>query len=537
MSVNSDSGKLQGKRIEAHKFDTPPPLTEQNQKPPPLQPAAGQVRWWHSQLNLLLCVFVLIAVAAFLFAQLAPPPQLEFNEQHGSQAVAAGSPDSEMLAPWDETRRAQARTDSQDVLSNLLDSKKTLEAKNVEDWAPARFQQALDLAQSGDDYYKLQDYQQAIDTYQAAVNQLDALFKEIPKLVENKVNNGLQALDQGKPDLATEAFSEALGLDEDNIPALNGLQRAGNLNQVIDLMQTALAEEQSFINSDDLAHLQRAQAQLEQALTLDPLFTKAQTTQQRITSLIEDKQFRQAMTEGFGALFAGRYSSANSAFAKALEVRPDDPMATVAFRQSLASNKTSSLQSLLNLAARHEANEQWQNALDSYQVVLQRDPNMVAAKLGQIRSRARAQLDSELRSVLADPLALSKVGQSTKAAKLLVEANAINNKGARLKQQIADLQQGMKATEVDVRVQLTSDGLTDVSLRKAGASRISLGKFDIKKLTLKPGRYVLTGVRLGFRDVRQEIELRPQNSSVQKFSISCDEPVGVATSPRDNDQT
>ncbi|MBT8114916.1 MAG: hypothetical protein KJP04_06030, partial [Arenicella sp.] len=267
------------------------------------------------------------------------------------------------------------------------------------------------------------------------------------------------------------------------------------------------------------------------------LFAKAQTTQQRIASLIEDKQFRQAMTEGFAALFAGRYSSANSAFAKALEVRPDDPMATVAFRQSLASNKTSSLQSLLNLAARHEANEQWQNALDSYQVVLQRDPNMVAAKLGQIRSRARAQLDSELRSVLADPLALSKVGQSTKAAKLLIEANAINNKGARLKQQIADLQQGMKATEVDVRVQLNSDGLTDVSLRKAGASRISLGKFDIKKLTLKPGRYVLTGVRLGFRDVRQEIELRPQNSSVQKFSISCDEPVGVATSPRDNDQT
>ena len=536
MSDKSASSNTHGQRIQAQKFDTPLPLNSQAEEPPQPEKSNQNAHWWHSQLNLLLCVFVLIAVAALLFAQLAPAPDAQLAEGPAPATGSAASSTNEIVAPWDESRRVQARTDSQEILSSLLTSKKSLEAKQVDGWAPLEFQQALSLARSGDDFYKLQEYQQAIDTYQAAADQLDALHREIPKLVESKVTEGLAAIDQGKSALAAQAFNQALVLDHDNIPALSGLQRAGNLDQVMSLIQTALAEEQLFLQDDQIEHLQRAQQQLEQVLVLDPAYGRAQITKQRIFTLGEDKRFRQSMSTGFSALFAGRYSSANSAFAKALQIRPDDAMAVNGYRQSLASNKSSSLQSLLNRAVEHESKEQWQSALSNYQEVLQRDPNLVAARLGEIRSRARAQLDSELRGVLADPLALSKGGQSAKAAKLLTDASGIGDKGPKLKQQIAALQQGVKATTTEIKVQFTSDELTKVSLRKAGAGKISLGRFAAKNLALTPGRYVLSGVRLGFRDVRMEIELYPQQRSMQSFSIRCDEPVGVKASRDNNDQ-
>jgi len=105
------------------------------------------IKWWHSQFNLMIAVFSLLVIAALLFVSLSPDPLAKSSvtlvEQDGSVSqsdVAASSSEPDEIAPWDEKRRAQARTDSQDILSGLLQTQKTLEAQDVEQWAQEEYQ-------------------------------------------------------------------------------------------------------------------------------------------------------------------------------------------------------------------------------------------------------------------------------------------------------------------------------------------------------------------------------------------------------------
>ncbi len=538
MNSNNGSSSKQSQRIEAIKFDAPgaqqsnTQTTEQlNDLPASLKPVV-KAKWWHSQFNMMLSVFGLLALAAILFVVLAPPPEATnlstVVESDGSTRTAQAT-ESEQTAPWDESRRAQARTDSQEILADLLDSKKELEAKNVKEWAAERYEAALARAAEGDEFYKRQDFASAIEQYQGAHDDLRSLDALIPEVLAAKVSAGQKAISEGKTELAKEQFQAALRLDQNHIPALSGLDRADNLDQVLEILRAAALDEQEFLTTDELIHLDRAEQKLAQAIQLDQNMEPAVKGLARVKERAADKRFRDSMSKGFSALFKGSYGSARQGFSAALKIRPGDPTASTAYRQSLASDKRSSLSSLLAAAKRFEAQEEWGSALSNYQVVLQRDPNQVSAKLGQIRSQARLNLDQEINSVLADTLALSRSSQSERATTVLNDARAIKNKGSKLKQQIASIESALQQVGSTVKVSFLSDALTEINLTKAGSNKVRLGRFTSKKLALKPGRYVVTGSRLGYRDVRQEIELRA-NSSVQTFNIVCNQPIAGSAS-------
>ncbi len=499
--------------------------------------ARADAPWWYSQFNLMLCVFGLLGLAALLFVLLTPAPNTPNKNtvvsSQGSTSVGQSVvSDDDEAAPWDESRRKQARTDSQDILADLLKVKKELEGRNVSDWGAEGYSLALQQAAEGDEFYKRKDFVNAVKTYQAALDQMQSLDALIPSVLKSLVTQGLQAIEQGKTELAREKFQEALTLDQNHIPALRGIDRANTLNQVLDLLRTADIDEQAFANTDKLENLTLADQKYQQALALDPRTEQAKRGAQRVAELIADKKYRDAMSIGFNSLFAGRYGAAKSGFSQALKIRPNDTTANSAYRQSLASDKRSSLSSLISNAKNLEQTEEWASALSTYQAVLQRDPNQVGAKLGKIRSEARKELNQSIVDVLADPLALSRATQRARAEKVLADARAIKVKGKVLSRQVAQLEASLKQLDSTIKVSFSSNQLTDVSLVKAGSKRINLGKFSSKKLALKPGRYVVSGKRLGYRDERKEIELRANGEDVQSFSIACTTPVvsaGVAT--------
>jgi len=67
---------------------------------------------------------------------------------------------------------------------------------------------------------------------------------------------------------------------------------------------------------------------------------------------------------------------------------------------------------------------------------------------------------------------------------------------------------------------LTSDSNTDVTLFKVA----KLGAFDKTAVSLKPGRYIVAGTRIGFRDVR--IEFTVTESGLETpIAISCSEAI------------
>ncbi|MBL4672192.1 MAG: hypothetical protein JKX81_08010 [Arenicella sp.] len=490
--------------------------------------------WWHSQFNLMLCVFTLLVVAAGLFILLTPAPTLtkqnntlvsaDGQSRQDLNGASAVSPDKS-LAPWDESRNTQARTDSQDILSQLLISKKELEAKNVGEWGPEGYESALEKAAKGDEFYKLKDFQSAINRYQEALDEMLALDELIPDVLNALVSQGNVAIDQGKTDLARQKFQSAIGLDRNNIPALQGIDRAGTLDQVLGIMRQAAIDEQQFQRSDDIEFLVLAGQKYQQVLALDARTEQAEIGAQRVADASTDKQFRDAMSSGFSALFKHRFATAKKHFAAALKISPDNETASAAYRQSLASDKRSSLTSMLASAKGLERSEQWTSALSTYQAVLQRDPNQVSATLGEIRSQARKQLDQSIQTVLADKLALSRSAPREKADAVLADAQRIKNKGRVLTNQIADIQAALKQLDSTIKVSFTSDNLTEVSLIKAGSKKVNLGKFSVKKLMLKPGRYTISGIRLGFKDVRRDIELHLTGDDIQRYAIKCETPV------------
>ena len=488
--------------------------------------------WWHSQFNLMLLVFGLMAFAAFIFVLLAPEPnQASLNTRIDNTGKVQQAPavqgQQEEVAPFDEAQREQARADSQDILSGLLDSQKKLKQMNVDEWASDEYQAALKVGADGDEFYKQQDYRQAIEAYQLSAEMLAKIDERIPEQIKKRVKLGNAALNDGKSELARNYFQSALELDQNHIPALQGIERVKTLDQVLELLSLALDFEQRFLQSDDLSDLAESKANFQAAVDLDSRVNGAKEGLARTVDLEVDKLYRDAMSEGFSNLFANRYQSARSGFNAALKLRPQDQVAKSALRQSLASDKRTSLQSLLSSARQFEAKEQWANALSTYRAVLQRDRNQVSAKVGEVRTRVRSDLDQSIKAVLSDPLSLSKTSPNAKANALLKDAQLLKNKGPLLNEQIAKLQQALDASKSTVKVAIDSDSLTQISIKKEGAKRINLGRFDSKKMALQPGRYVLTGTRLGFLDVREEVEILPGTTGVLSFNIECNQALAV----------
>mgnify|MGYP001821618753 FL=1 len=54
---------------------------------------------------------------------------------------------------------------------------------------------------------------------------------------------------------------------------------------------------------------------------------------------------------------------------------------------------------------------------------------------------------------------------------------------------------------VPMRVELVSDGLTEVVIYRVGR----FGTFERRALDLRPGKYTVVGTRKGYRDVRLEL--------------------------------
>lgn len=531
--------------IEAINFDAPNSEPQKQHSPINSDIAVGDKRpWWHSQFNLMLCVFGLLIISAGLFVLLTPSPDVNQSyrtsaslDQSTDDANGVATPSAtEQETPFSESQKKQARADSQDILADLLASKKSLEQKKVDEWAPQKFQAALDLAKAGDELYGQQNYDQAIANYQKAFTDMEAIHELIPDILAGLINDGVSAIDAGKTELAKNTLSKALLLDSNSILALNAMGRANNLDQVLDLLRNAKQQEQIFATSDLLSDLKSAQSDYQAAAQLDDKNTRAIDGLKRVTELESDKLFRLEMTSGFNALFVNRYPAAKSAFSKALNIKPNDVTAKTAYQQSLAADKSSSLSGLIAAAKRFESNEQWASALSNYQAVLQRDPNQVSAKLGKIRSQARGELDQQLKEVLSDTLSLARVSQKEKALAVLNDAKAISKKGPRLNKQISAIEASLNNADVALKVSFLSDNLSDVSLKKEGARAISLGRFDRKNLSLKPGRYVISATRLGFRDERKEIELTPSSSGVLSFSIRCDQQVSSANSANSSSQ-
>lgn len=415
-------------------------------------------------------------------------------------------------SPYDEAQLAQARRSAQDLLPQILAKQQLLESKQVQLWGADEFAVATTLASEGDGLYRQRDFPQALARYQQTLEALTSLESQRDKVIASALETGQEALARGDENAASAAFDKVLAIDAGNKAATTGLKQAKLLPQTRPLMEQAT---QAQSNSN----LEQAEKLLTQVLALDPNHREAQTALNNVREKIVEQRFNSAMSTGLANLKANRLDAARQAFGKALALRPGHPDARASLDQANARQAAQTVSSQLQKAVALEAEEQWQQAAALYETILASDDSVVHARVGQIRSQARASLDKGIDAIMADPLRLSSPAVLREGQQLLADARAIADPSPRLQSRTTALARALELSQIPVDITLESDNLTRVTLLRVG----DMGTFATRQLPLKPGAYVALGSRDGYRDVR--VEFRVSSDDPDRVVVICKDAV------------
>lgn len=454
---------------------------------------------------------VLLLGTVFFLPQLVSEPWIvsDLGEQNVPQA-----PSAETVPPSTAAELKRYRQDSQSVLAEIVMMRDGLIERNVDQWAPAEFEQALANVATGDEEYSFGNYATSLRQYRTARDQLRVIeAMGDRKLAQAKVE-GVNAVESLNINVATAAnlLATAIAPTDPEVRALAA--RVGTLAQVI-----------THVEAGDYA-LERdrfsvAQSEYRKALELDPAHQRAAESLGIASREVTGGAFRSRMSQGFAALERGAYDEARSAFSQAAQIDPGNPAIEQARAQVDNRESMTFVSAELDRAAQLEASEQWGDALSIYESLLAEDPSLADAKARLIPARVRAELDERLTGYIDEPLRLSNKAEFETAQTTLADAKGIGSAGPRLQQQIETLDHLLQRATSAVNVVFHSDNQTHVVLFRVA----DLGQFEQTSMKLRPGRYVAAGTRNGFRDVRVEFTITGDPLS-EPIVVRCEEPIG-----------
>ena len=405
------------------------------------------------------------------------------------------------------------REEAEALLAQLLTQQGQLDGQSATEWGGEDFEQYEILAREGDDAYLSNAFYDAVPAYSQALEIGEILLRRSVDLITATLSAGEEALDAGNATLALEQFELVLSIEGENLIARAGLIRAQRLPEVLSLMKTG----------EDLrreADYETAANHYREALTIDSLWLPARTALEAVNTIISDRRFDTLMSQGLGALIEEDYSDAYDFFDLALAIRPDSPDALNSLTQAEQGQKLDEIALTEARALAFESRELWDMAVRLYTDMLVTDNTLEFAQQGLLRARDRADLNLKLVNVIENPNLLFSDLVLRDAEVLLVEASAIQQPGLQLAAQISDLSRLVQIASTPIPVEIYSDEQTEVTVYRVG----SLGKFLVKTLSLRPGNYTVVGSRIGYVDVRHELQVLPE-SAVSPIRVECMESI------------
>ncbi len=397
------------------------------------------------------------------------------------------------ISPFDEAQRSLRRREAMDILAELLEVQGELEALEVERWGQQPYQEALEQASIGDEYYRTQDFVLASESYQRGRDGLISLRDALPTVLQQTLVSAQAALSALDSAGAQDLFSLALLLEPDSEVARIGLTRARAMDDVTALF--AAAEE---LLED--GELEAARDLYQQVLALDAYNEMAQAMLAEVAVLITEAEFARIMSRGYASLQQGDPEQAIATFEEASNLGVNQEQALAAITQTQTEVANARINALRESIAGSEAAENWQDAVDNYDRVLAIDANLIFAINGRDYAAKRAQLDSLLSDAIANPERFAEDAVFQQTLDVYYTGRNIEDAGSKLLGQLDELEQLLENSQIPVDIALVSDNLTDVTLMRVG----NLGNFEQTSVSLKPGRYVAVGRRAGYREVREE---------------------------------
>ncbi len=462
--------------------------------------------------TLLIILMILAISVIFILPQL--PVQKLFDDSSESLIEADNSNEISQSRIAEKTKY---RKDAQLVLEKIVDIRDLLKSKSIEKWNAEKFNIALENISIGDDLYREGEYLRSIKQYREALDQLNNLKEDAAKIIESTIisaNNNIEKLDS---ELTVEqtinSINLAFAIDKNNESIKLLKERSLKLP---DLFNKVMQSDQ-FISEQKY---EDAFSVLSEAIMLDPYRKKTKTSMENLNKQIKEKTFIEFMSEGFEAMDQNNFSSARKVFNEALKTYPERPDVYDALNQLESRESSFQIKERIKNAEANESLENWSEAKKEYEALLESDNSLVSLKARLINVRIRAELDEQLENLINNPLTLRSDELHQKAKKLLKTAQGINQRGAKLEKQIESVSKIIVQARNPIPVNFFSDNKTKVTIFKIG----SLGLFEKRTIELVPGKYVVLGQRIGFRDVRLDFAIEP-NEGDKNISIMCVESI------------
>ncbi len=500
-------------KLEATRFDLgSAPAPETDPSTPERKPALEKKDDGPSRNTLIaLGVLVLAVVLVFLWLpSLVSEPEVEIARP---DPATTAIPQGPQLTPWSDAQLQRQRKEAQDILALLLEEQFALEELGAEQWAPEAFQAAVDRAGEADALYRQQQFLEATEAYQDSLDQLLALSRQVPEIFEQHLQRGLEALENGEPEIALAQLQLAQLINPDSGEVAHALGRAQNLAPVLALLEEAAA---AVRNSE----LNLAENLLKEAKALDPEHNQVKAELVQVQRDIARRDFNRAMTLGYDALDSGDFDKAEDFFRQARRIMPSAPETESAISQARDGRTRAQIDLLAGKASAAERSENWDIAVQDYQSILNIDDTVVFARSGMIRSKTRADLDKRMQRIINEPQRLQDQSIYKLAQQTWREAASLNNPGSKLKKQLEEVRALLTLAKTPIPVLLQSDELTEVTVYRVA----KLGTFRRQQLELKPGTYTAVGVRNGYRDVRKKFTVQHGQTN-PVIEISCTEPI------------
>jgi hypothetical protein len=421
-------------------------------------------------------------------------------------------PASEPPGPSAEHRDAE-RAAAEQALRDFLRLRARLDLAGAPRWGEPEWSEAARRADSGDRMFARQRFGLAGQRYVEALGSLERLEAERPQRLAAALEAGRRALASDQPAAAVAQLERALSIEPDHPGAREELKRARVREQVLGWVARG---RQAELDGD----LGVARAAYRRALQLDRSYAAAGSALARVQQQIDEQAFRRAMSEALAALDGGRLAEAREALGRATALKPGDSGVRDAGRRLERAAQRAQLERLRSAATDEVERENWGAARRLYQRALSLESGAAFARQGLTQARERARVHRQLDQYLDDPTRLYSPEPRAAAERLLASLGATPSDQPRLAEKLERLRLAVEEAATPLPVTLRSDGETEVVIYHVGR----LGRFQSRRLELRPGNYTAVGSRPGYRDVRRVFSVRP-GEPPPPVQLRCEEPV------------
>ena len=377
-------------------------------------------------------------------------------------------------------------------------------------WDALEFEAANALYQEGMALYRDEYFGDAAEKFQSATERLMGIEQGLRALVAQRLAAAGTSLDEEDFEAAAAAYDAVLGLLPGSREASAGLSTATRGMAARKLLEQAR-------QSIDRGDLEAAESRLE-AIPPGVLSDGVGQARRQIRASRQKDRLSRSMSRGFRHLDRAEWPEAEAAFTEALRADPSSTAARDAL-EDLRRRRTDA--ELTAFRARLEMQVEAENWLESRALLermreLDPDDAAIAGELSRIGQLA--EVEGRIDGYLSQPQRLSAKGVRDQAMALLDATVDPATHGARIIRKRDRLLQSLTTWTTPVEMTIRSDDRTEVRIRPGRV----LGKFRERRLEVFPGEYVLSGRRVGYREVSLKVAV-PPGADALSFEVVCNE--------------